>query len=111
MKIILNPDKEMVEIIDKALKKNEEIYGQCYCPCSLERNEENTAFIKSKIEQLANVDKEIISKVKKIWDKETADFACGFGDSLSCSIRNLSAQNCASRYCVYRKRTCGYSRP
>lgn len=51
MKIILNPDKETVEIIDKALKKNEEIYGQCYCPCSLERTEDTICMCKQFREQ------------------------------------------------------------
>lgn len=35
MKIIVNPNREIVEEIDKGLNKNNELYGARYCPCSL----------------------------------------------------------------------------
>ena len=34
-KYILNPDKEVVERVNKAKAKKKELYGEEYCPCVL----------------------------------------------------------------------------
>ena len=41
MKITLNPDKEIVKMIKEGLKKN-----NGYCPCRLEKTEENKCMCK-----------------------------------------------------------------
>lgn len=40
MKIILNPDKELVKEIDKGLEDKKIKYGKKYCPCALINNED-----------------------------------------------------------------------
>ena len=46
MKIILNPDNELVEEINKKLKEN-----NGYCPCRLEKIEDNKCMCKEFREQ------------------------------------------------------------
>lgn len=49
--IKLNEDKELVEEIDKKLKENKELYGESYCPCSIERIQDTICMCKEFREQ------------------------------------------------------------
>lgn len=40
MKIIKNPDKKIVEEINKGLEEKKRVFGKKYCPCSLVNNED-----------------------------------------------------------------------
>lgn len=51
MKIILNPDKKVVEAIREGVKKKDG-----YCPCRLARTEDNICMCKEFREQLADSD-------------------------------------------------------
>lgn len=53
MKIIFNPDKEYVAMMRENLKKKEG-----YCPCRLDRVEDNVCMCKEFREQIANPDYE-----------------------------------------------------
>lgn len=46
LKIIMNPDKEIVRIIDEALQKNNE-----FCPCKLEKTKDTKCICKEFREQ------------------------------------------------------------
>lgn len=46
MKIIVNPDKELVDIIRKKLKENEG-----YCPCRLQKTKDTKCICKEFLEQ------------------------------------------------------------
>jgi len=39
--IKLNPDKQVLDVLINKLLQNEEEYGKPYCPCRLERSDEN----------------------------------------------------------------------
>lgn len=49
MKIILNPNREIVDAIKKGLKEKDG-----YCPCRLEKTEENKCMCKEFKEQIAD---------------------------------------------------------
>jgi ferredoxin-thioredoxin reductase catalytic subunit len=51
MKITLNPDKEIVKMIKEGLKKN-----SGYCPCRLEKTEENKCMCKEFKNQVEDPD-------------------------------------------------------
>lgn len=40
MKIVLNPDKELVNEINIGLEENKRLYGKPYCPCKLKHDED-----------------------------------------------------------------------
>ena len=46
MKIVLNPDKELVNEVNKQLQKNKEKFGKMYCPCALERTPDTICICK-----------------------------------------------------------------
>ena len=51
MKIVLNPDKELVNEINIGLEENKRLYGKAYCPCSILRNENTICMCKEFREQ------------------------------------------------------------
>lgn len=51
MKITLNPDKEIVKMIKEGIKKN-----NGYCPCRLEKTEENKCMCKEFKNQVEDPD-------------------------------------------------------
>ncbi len=51
MKIKLNPDNELVEAIKEGLKKKDS-----YCPCKLQKTEDNKCMCKEFRDQIANPD-------------------------------------------------------
>lgn len=50
MKIVLNPDKELVNEVNKQLQKNKEKFGKMYCPCALERTPDTICICKDFLE-------------------------------------------------------------
>lgn len=46
LKIILSPDAELVEEVNKQLKENKEKYGKQYCPCALIHNADTVCMCK-----------------------------------------------------------------
>lgn len=51
MKIIINPNKDIVAEVDRQLEENLKEYGHRYCPCSLIHNEDTICMCKEFREQ------------------------------------------------------------
>lgn len=54
MRISINPNKEIVERIDKLLDENQAKYGKRFCPCSLVHDDEHVCICKEFLESEEN---------------------------------------------------------
>lgn len=54
MRISINPNKEIVERIDKLLDENHAKYGKRFCPCSLVHDDEHVCICKDFLESEEN---------------------------------------------------------